>query len=49
MPYPTSPQSTVDDDASQQIQQLRELGELKNQGLLTDDEFAQQKHRILGQ
>lgn len=27
--------------------QLRELGDLKNQGLLTDAEFEQQKQRLL--
>jgi hypothetical protein len=30
------------------IEQLRELAELKNQGILTDAEFAAQKARILG-
>jgi hypothetical protein len=29
------------------IEQLRQLGELKQQGILTEDEFAQQKARIL--
>ena len=30
------------------IAQLRELGELKERGILTEDEFAIQKARILG-
>jgi hypothetical protein len=31
------------------IDQLKELGELKAQGILTDEEFAAQKAKILGQ
>jgi len=30
------------------LHQLRELGELKEQGILTEAEFAAQKARILG-
>jgi Short C-terminal domain len=30
------------------IQQLKDLAELKDQGVLTDEEFAAQKARILG-
>jgi len=30
------------------IEQLRELGELHAQGVLTDEEFASQKARLLG-
>ena len=30
------------------VQQLKDLAELKNQGILTDEEFAAQKARILG-
>jgi hypothetical protein len=30
------------------IDQLKELGELKAQGILTDEEFAQQKAKLLG-
>lgn len=30
------------------IDQLKELGELKNQGILTEEEFATQKAKILG-
>ena len=30
------------------IEQLKELGELKDQGILTEEEFAAQKAKILG-
>jgi hypothetical protein len=30
------------------IEQLQQLGQLKEQGVLTDDEFAAEKARILG-
>ncbi|HEY4281256.1 MAG TPA: SHOCT domain-containing protein [Conexibacter sp.] len=33
---------------SDMIEQLQKLGQLRDQGILTDDEFAQQKARILG-
>jgi hypothetical protein len=33
---------------SSMIDQLKELGELKAQGILTEEEFAAQKARILG-
>ena len=36
------------DDMDAKISQLRELGELKSQGVLTEQEFAEQKRRILG-
>jgi Short C-terminal domain len=34
--------------AADPIEQLKELAELKNQGILTDEEFAAQKAKILG-
>ncbi|MER6675330.1 SHOCT domain-containing protein [Streptomyces sp. NPDC000983] len=34
-------------DMSDKIEQLKQLGELKAQGVLTEAEFAQQKARIL--
>jgi Short C-terminal domain len=34
--------------AADPIQQLRDLAELKDQGVLTEEEFAAQKARILG-
>jgi len=33
---------------SDTIEQLRQLGELRDQGVLTEEEFAQQKARLLG-
>jgi len=41
---PAAPAS-LDENA---INQLKELAELKEQGILTEDEFQQQKARILG-
>ena len=38
------PTGTTSDD----IARLRQLGELHDQGILTDDEFAREKARILG-
>ena len=35
-------------DKSQQIAQLKELADLKAQGILTEEEFAAQKAQILG-
>ena len=35
-------------DKNQQIAQLKELAELKAQGILTEEEFAAQKAQILG-
>ena len=32
----------------QVMDQLKQLGELHDQGVLTDEEFAQQKQRLLG-
>ena len=42
-PAPAPASSGTDD----MLQQLRELGELKDQGILTEAEFAAQKARIL--
>jgi hypothetical protein len=39
-PPPTPADSTID--------QLKELGELKSQGILTEEEFAAQKAKLLG-
>jgi hypothetical protein len=36
------------DDMSAQLAQLKQLGELKAQGVVSDAEFEQQKARILG-
>jgi Short C-terminal domain len=42
-PEPAAPAPAVDP-----IEQLKELAELKNQGILTEEEFAAQKAKILG-
>jgi hypothetical protein len=36
------------DDMETKLAQLTQLGELKSQGILSEDEFAAQKRRILG-
>lgn len=43
-PPPPQPQG----GGSSTIDQLKELGELKAQGILTEEEFAAQKAKILG-
>ena len=35
-------------DRSDTLQQLQQLGELRSQGILTEEEFAAEKARILG-
>jgi hypothetical protein len=45
-PRPPAPQPAAPPD---RITQLKQLGELKAQGILTDEEFAAEKARILGQ
>ena len=46
-PPPAPPQAAV---AAQPdpIEQLKELGKLREQGILTDEEFAAQKAKLLG-
>lgn len=44
-PPPAAPSA---DDMSGRIDQLKQLGELKAQGVLTEAEFEEQKRRILG-
>jgi hypothetical protein len=39
---------TTGDGGSDPIEQLKDLAALKEQGVLTEDEFAAQKARILG-
>ena len=36
------------DDMDAKIEQLRQLGDLRSQGVLSEEEFAAQKRRILG-
>ena len=50
---PYEPAQTYDapppaDDMDAKLAQLRELGELKTQGVLSEEEFFAQKQRILG-
>lgn len=45
-PAPAAPQPAA--PAADPIQQLKELGELHQQGVLTDEEFAAQKAKLLG-
>jgi putative oligomerization/nucleic acid binding protein len=45
-PPPAPPSAT--DDRDRQIAQLKELADLKTQGVLTEEEFAAQKAQILG-
>jgi Short C-terminal domain len=43
-----APAPAPTDDMDTKLAQLRELGELKSQGVLSEEEFAAQKRRILG-
>jgi hypothetical protein len=45
---PPPPQAAPPAGAASMIDQLKELGELKAQGILTEDEFAAQKAKLLG-
>lgn len=47
-PPPQYEQAAPSPAAGDAIQQLKDLAELKNQGILTDEEFAAQKAKILG-
>ncbi|MFH9724181.1 SHOCT domain-containing protein [Streptomyces sp. NPDC017254] len=44
-PAPAAP--PAGSDMSSKIDQLKQLGELKDQGVLTESEFEEQKRRIL--
>jgi hypothetical protein len=45
-PAPAAPPAPAAGDST--IDQLKELGELKAQGILTEEEFAAQKAKLLG-
>jgi hypothetical protein len=47
-PPPPPPPAAPAAGGTDTITQLKELAELKRQGILTDEEFAAQKARILG-
>jgi hypothetical protein len=46
--YAPPPQQAAPAAAPDPIEQLKQLGELKSQGILTEEEFAAQKAKILG-
>jgi Short C-terminal domain len=46
--YEPSPEPQPAAAAPDPIEQLKQLGELHQQGVLTDEEFAQQKAKVLG-
>jgi hypothetical protein len=46
--YAQPPPPPAPDDRERQIAQLKELADLKAQGILTEEEFAAQKAEILG-
>jgi hypothetical protein len=46
--YEQAPQAAPVEAAPDPIEQLKQLGELHQQGVLTDEEFAAQKARLLG-
>ncbi|MGY6023588.1 SHOCT domain-containing protein [Streptomyces spinosirectus] len=47
-PQQAPPAAAPSDDMNDKIAQLKQLGELKAQGVLTEAEFEEQKRRILG-
>ncbi|MFG2789578.1 SHOCT domain-containing protein [Streptomyces sp. NPDC048419] len=47
-PQQAPPAAAPADDMNDKIAQLKQLGELKAQGVLTEAEFEEQKRRILG-
>ena len=47
-PAPGYPEPAPAAPAADPIEQLRQLGELHAQGVLTDEEFAAQKAKLLG-
>ncbi|MBK3644328.1 SHOCT domain-containing protein [Streptomyces sp. MBT33] len=46
-PPAPAPTSSTADDMTNKIDQLKQLGELKTQGVLTEAEFEEQKRRLL--
>jgi hypothetical protein len=47
-PPPPAPAPVAAAPVADPVQQLKDLAELKNQGIITDAEFVAQKARILG-
>ena len=46
-PAPPAPAAAPLENANEMLAQLKQLGELRDTGVLTDDEFQTQKARIL--
>jgi hypothetical protein len=46
-PAPEPPAGSAAPDMADRIEQLKQLGELKAQGVLTETEFEEQKRRLL--
>ncbi|WP_406176205.1 SHOCT domain-containing protein [Streptomyces sp. NBC_00996] len=46
-PPPPAPPPVPGDDMTVKMDQLKQLGDLKAQGVLTEEEFEEQKRRIL--
>jgi hypothetical protein len=46
--YAPPPPAPAADSMDDKIKQLQELGQLHEQGILTDEEFAAQKSKLLG-
>ncbi|MEV7174889.1 SHOCT domain-containing protein [Streptomyces sp. NPDC093224] len=42
------PSAPAAEDTTSKLDQLKQLGDLRDQGVLTEEEFAEQKRRILG-
>ncbi|MGW7363438.1 SHOCT domain-containing protein [Streptomyces sp. NPDC054841] len=47
-PQAAPPPMPPDDEMGNKIDKLKELGELKAQGILTEEEFAAEKRKVLG-
>ncbi|MFJ3201427.1 SHOCT domain-containing protein [Streptomyces sp. NPDC086989] len=47
-PPPAPAPAAAADDMTAKIDQLKQLSTLKDQGVLTEEEFAEQKRRLLG-
>jgi hypothetical protein len=47
--YAAPPPAAAPAPAEDRVEQLKDLAALKEQGVLTDEEFAREKARILGQ
>lgn len=45
---PAAPEAAAPEAESPQIEQIKQLAALKDQGILTDEEFAASKAKILG-